>query len=72
MNPHFTDLIEHAGLSEVDLDRLKKAIALDYPSDPMMQDLRLVRTLHSLVDRRITLAELFEDLETAERPTHQN
>jgi hypothetical protein len=52
---NFDLLVGKSGLSGEGLCELRTAISVQYPADPMMQDLRLVRTLHAIADGRATL-----------------
>lgn len=46
-----------ADLSDADLQRLRDLMRREFPDDPMMQDLHVLRACMAISDGRVTLAE---------------
>jgi len=58
----FEILLEAAQLTDGQLSELKSLVAGEYQADPMMQDLRLVRILHAIVDGKVKPNEAIEEM----------
>ena len=58
----FDLLVKQTNLKDPELISLKLAIEADYPADPMMQELRLIRTFHAIADGRVGIEEVLRDM----------
>ena len=70
-NPNYDRLILRTKLSPSDLEILKDAISNEYPADPMMQELRLVPTLHSITDGRTALEDILSEMHDGASRSHR-
>jgi hypothetical protein len=58
----FDLLVQQTKLTELELASLKSAIEGEYRADPMMQELRLVRTLHAIADGRVGVQQVLQEI----------
>ena len=61
----YKTLAREVGLSIDDLQQLERYEEWEYPGDPMMQELRLTRTLRSVRDGYTTIDEVLEGVRSA-------
>ncbi|MEX0774315.1 MAG: hypothetical protein WD042_01235 [Phycisphaeraceae bacterium] len=66
---NYQRMADEAGLTAKQLQRLVKAVEREFPSDPMLVELHLLRACRAIRDKAVTLEQAVAESEAESDPT---